>query len=122
MPHKTFMAFIWPSLLAMVLFIAIPIVSVAYQSLFIEHEQNLVQVESCGPFGCTQQLRVDNAAMAKLRSESPMGRFNGLGTYTNSGHLAVAEISQIYASSTSVRDFLGKIMNLPFYKAMVFTK
>ena len=52
MPHRTFLAFIWPSLFAMLLFIALPIVSVAYQSLFIEHEQVMVEVENCGPFGC----------------------------------------------------------------------
>ena len=39
MPHKTFFWFILPSLVAMLLFIALPIVSVAFQSLFIEHEQ-----------------------------------------------------------------------------------
>ena len=53
MKHKTFMAFIWPSLLAMILFIALPILSVGYQSLFIEHEQVLKEAKNCGPFGCT---------------------------------------------------------------------
>ena len=33
LPHKTFFAFILPSLIAMLLFIALPIVSVAVQSL-----------------------------------------------------------------------------------------
>ena len=69
MPHKTFLAFIWPSLLAMVLFIAIPILSVAYQSLFIEHEKVLIESETCGPFGCTPEISVDAAAMAQLCSE-----------------------------------------------------
>ena len=46
MPHKTFFWFILPSLVAMLLFIALPIVSVAIQSLYIEHEQVLVEVEN----------------------------------------------------------------------------
>ncbi|MEZ5776986.1 MAG: sugar ABC transporter permease [Paracoccaceae bacterium] len=121
MPHKTFMAFIWPSLLAMILFIAIPIISVAYQSFFVEHEQILVEVESSGPFGATKELRVDTAAMAKQREESPMGRYNGLGTYTNSGHLAIDELSQIFSTSGSFGETVSRIMNLPFYKALVFT-
>ena len=49
MPHRTFIAFIAPSLFVMLLFIALPILSVAYQSLFVEHEQVLITVENCGP-------------------------------------------------------------------------
>ena len=121
MPHKTFLAFIWPSLLAMILFIAIPIVSVVYQSLFIEHEQILITTETCGPFGCTPEVSVDAAAMAALREEAPMGRFNGLGTYTNSSHLAFDEIGQIVATSQDFGEIRSRIMNLPFYKALSFT-
>ena len=70
MPHKTFFAFILPSLIAMVLFIALPIVSVIVQSLHVEHARVLVEVESCQPFGgCTTETRVDTAAMAELRAE-----------------------------------------------------
>ena len=121
MPHRTFMAFIWPSLLAMILFIAIPIVSVAYQSLFVEHQQVMIQAESCGPFGCNQQARVDQAAMAELRAESPMGRFNGLGTYGNGSHLAFNEVGAAWSSSDSFGKFFAQVMNLPFYKALIFT-
>ena len=42
MKHKTFFWFILPSLAAMTLFIALPIVSVFIQSLFVGHEQVLV--------------------------------------------------------------------------------
>ena len=51
MKHRTFFWFILPSALAMLLFIALPVVSVAIQSLYIEHEKVMVTVESCGPFG-----------------------------------------------------------------------
>ncbi len=121
MPHRTFFAFILPSLVVMLLFIALPILSVAYQSLFIEHEQVLVEVNSCGPFGCSTQMRVDAAAMAELRAEQPMGRFAGLETYTNSRHLAFDEIAAIWRGSDSLGATLRGIMNLPFYKALIFT-
>jgi ABC-type sugar transport system permease subunit len=121
MRHRTFLFFILPSLVVMLLFIALPIVSVAYQSLFVEHEQVLVKVENCGPFGCTDEVRVDDAAMAKARAESPMGRFNWLGTYTNSSHLAVAEVGRLWRNSPDVGTALHGIVNLPFYSALVFT-
>ncbi|WP_299648817.1 sugar ABC transporter permease [uncultured Jannaschia sp.] len=121
MPHRTFLAFIWPSLLAMILFIAIPIISVAYQSLYIEHEQILVTSENCGPFGCTSSVSVDRAAMARLVEEQPAGRYNGLGTYTNASHLATDEIAAIVASSENFNEIRNRIMNLPFYKALIFT-
>ncbi len=121
MPHKSFLAFIWPSLLAMVLFIAIPIISVAYQSLYIEHEQILIEGETCGPFGCTPEVSVDSAAMLELRDREPAGRFNGLGTYTNTSHLAFDEITEIFATSDNFNQIRNRIMNLPFYKALIFT-
>ena len=80
MPHRTFIGFIWPSVLAMILFIALPIVSVAVQSLYIEHEQVLETVENCGPFGCKEVSIVNVEASEALNREAPLGRFNGLGT------------------------------------------
>ena len=121
MPHRTFFFFILPSLFVMLLFIALPIVSVAYQSLFIEHEQIMTEVESAGPFGTTIEMRIDTQAMQALRDEAPAGRFNGLGTYTDSGHLAFGEIGAIWAASNGIWDAIGKIYNLPFYKALFFT-
>jgi multiple sugar transport system permease protein len=110
-----------PSLFVMLLFIALPIFSVAYQSLFIEHEQVLVEVENCGPFGCETEVRVDTAAMAEAVAESPMGRFNWLGTYANASHLAFDEIGAIWRASDSLGSKLKGIFNLPFYKALTFT-
>ncbi|QQR41015.1 carbohydrate ABC transporter permease [Devosia rhizoryzae] len=122
MPHKTFFAFILPSLIAMVLFIALPIVSVVVQSFHVEHGRILVQVESCQPFGgCTTETRVDTAAMAELREEQPMGRFNRFGTYLNRGHLAVDEIGAILANNNGIGDIVTRIYNLPLYKALAFT-
>lgn len=105
----------------MLLFIALPIVSVGYQSLYVEHEQILVVGETCGPFGCNQEVSVDAAAMAELRAEKPAGQFNGLGTYTNASHLATDEIADIFATSENFTEIRNRIMNLPFYKALIFT-
>ncbi|MEL6750506.1 MAG: sugar ABC transporter permease [Pseudomonadota bacterium] len=121
MTHKTFFMFIAPSLLAMMLFIALPIVSVVTQSLHVEHEKVLIEVENCGPFGCQKETRVDTEATAKLIEEQPFGQFNGLGTYTNRAHLAFDELGAAWRSSQSVGSFISEIMNLPFYRALIFT-
>lgn len=122
MPHRAFFAFIFPSLAAMLLFIALPIVSVVMQSFYIQHEKVLVQVETCSPFGgCTKEGRVDAAATEKLRAEEPLGRWNGFGTYRDRNHLATAEIGDILANNAGFSDALSQIYNLPFYKALSFT-
>ena len=121
MPHKTFFWFILPSLAAMFLFIALPLVSVAVQSLFIEHEQVLKVTENCGPFGCKEETTVDVEATEQLRAEEPLGKFNGLATYFDRGHLAVNEASEAWQNRTSFRGFLSDLYNLPFYRALAFT-
>lgn len=105
----------------MILFIALPIISVGYQSLYIEHEQILIESETCGPFGCNTEVAVDAEAMEQLRAEEPAGRFNGLGTYTNASHLAFSEIGEIVSTSADFNEMRDRIMNLPFYKALIFT-
>ncbi|WP_271951245.1 carbohydrate ABC transporter permease [Ruegeria faecimaris] len=121
MPHGTFVRFVWPSFLAMILFIALPIVSVAMQSFFVEHEQVMREVENCGPFSCSTVLQVDLEATNALKADAPLGRYNGLGTYTNRGHLAFDEVSEIWAASESFGGFISGVYNLPFYKALFFT-
>lgn len=121
MRHRTFTWFILPSLAAMFLFIALPIVSVAVQSLFVEHEQVIVVSENCGPFGCTEETRIDTQATAALRDEEPLGRYNGLGTYANRNHLATQEVTEVWQQSSSLADFGRRLMNLPLYKALAFT-
>ncbi|MDW4499316.1 sugar ABC transporter permease [Sulfitobacter sp. D35] len=121
MKHKAFLWFILPSLAAMILFIALPIVSVTIQSLFVEHEQVMVEVENCGPFTCEKVLQVDRAATEAIREEAPLGRFNGLGTYTNRKHLAFEEVGAAWNTTESWGAFLGELLNLPFYKALIFT-
>lgn len=121
MPHRTFFWFILPSALAMLLFIALPIVSVTVQSLYLEHEQVLIEVENCGPFKCEMSVQVDNEATAALKEAEPLGRFVGLDTYFDRAHLAVDEVGELWGESSGFGNFLGSLMNLPFYKALAFT-
>jgi multiple sugar transport system permease protein len=121
-PHSTFFRFMGPSLLAMILFIALPILSIVVQSLFVEHPQVLVTSETCQPFGgCTTTTVVDSAATAQLRAEEPLGRFNGFGTYIDRNHLAFAELGEIFRNSDGLGDALARVYNLPLYKALAFT-
>ena len=121
MPHRTFFWFMLPSLTAMLLFIAFPIGSVILQSLHVEHEQVIIEVENCGPFGCTTETTVDQEATRAIREEAPMGRFNGIGTYLNRAHLATAEIGAAWNSTETWGEFFDIVFNLPFYRALAFT-
>ncbi|MGP6089347.1 carbohydrate ABC transporter permease [Antarctobacter jejuensis] len=121
MKDRTFFWFILPTLSAMLLFIALPIVSVFIQSLHIQHEQVLVVSESCGPFGCETTSEVDQEATRALREAQPLGKFNGLGTYFNRSHLALSEVAEEWRNSDSLGTFWNRVYNLPFYKALTFT-
>lgn len=121
MKHKTFFWFILPTAMAMLLFIAMPIISVVTQSLFTPHDQVFKVVENCGPFGCKDETIIDNDAMADLNAEKPLGKFAGLSIYFDRGHLAVSEVADAWTSSDSVGEFFSTINNLPFYRAMGFT-
>ena len=121
MKHRSFFWFILPTLSAMVLFIALPIVSVAIQSLYIEHEQVLVVTESCGPFGCNETTTVDTEATEALRQAQPLGQFNGLGTYLNRAHLAFGEIGEAWRTTDDMGAFFAAVFDLPFYQALAFT-
>ena len=105
----------------MLLFIALPIVSVVVQSLHIEHEAVLNEVENCGPFGCKKELVIDVEETKKLKLENPLGKFNGFGTYTNRNHLAFKEIQQAWIESEGFINFISMSLNLPFYRALAFT-
>ncbi len=121
MKHKTFFWFILPTATAMLLFIALPIVSVTIQSMYTPHEQVLREVENCGPFGCTKETSVDVAATEELRTAKPLGQFAGLDIYFDRGHLAISEVAAAWDSRDSLGGFARDLGNLPFYRAMGFT-
>lgn len=121
MKHKAFFWFFLPTALAMVLFIFLPIISVIIQSVYVPHEAVLETVTNCGPFGCTEETRIDQDATRALREAEPLGRFVGLQVYLDRGHLAVSEISALWADRNSLGGFIGAIQNLPLYRALSFT-
>ena len=99
MKHRTFFWFFLPTATAMLLFIAAPIVSVVFQSVFAPHPAVLVEVENCTPLvGCTTETTVDQEATRGLRKSKPLGRFVGLDIYLDRGHLAFAEISEAWST------------------------
>ncbi|WP_025770836.1 carbohydrate ABC transporter permease [Thioalkalivibrio sp. HK1] len=121
MTHRSFFWFILPTLTAMLLFIALPIVSVFIQSLYVGHEQVLVVSKSCDPFGCEEVTSVDTEATEALREAEPLGKFNGIDTYINRSHLAFAEVSAAWRDTENLGEFFRQIYNLRFYKALAFT-
>jgi ABC-type sugar transport system permease subunit len=112
----------FPSLFAMLLFIATPILSFGLQSLYVEHDKVLATSETCQPLsGCIQETYVDSAATEKLRQEKPLGKFVGFAVYEDRNHLATTELSTIFSTGKDVADVLAQMYNLPFYRALSFT-
>ena len=96
MKHSTFIWFFSPTALAMILFIAFPIVSVLVQSVHAPHKAVLVEVETCTPLvGCTIETSIDQEATRELREEKPIGRFIGLEIFSDRGHLAISEVKEL---------------------------
>ena len=121
MKHKTFFWFVAPSAIAMLLFIALPIVSVVMQSVYTPHEQVMVEVESCTLFGCTNMLVADADATAELNEAQPLGQFVGGEIFVDRNHLATSEISRLWNTRESLSGFVDDVTNLPFYGALTFT-
>lgn len=105
----------------MLLFIALPIVSVVIQSVFTPHAVVLVTVNNCSPFGCKDETMIDQEATREIREAEPLGRFVALDIYLDRAHLATKEIGEAWRSSEGLGNFLAKVQNLPFYRAMSFT-
>lgn len=122
MKHSTFFWFFMPTGLAMLLFIALPILSVVLQSIYAPHPAVLVEVETCTPLvGCTTETSIDQEATADLRAAKPLGRFVGLEIFKDRGHLALSEVKEIWSATSSFGEFFVRLSNLPFYRAMSFT-
>ncbi len=121
MKHSSFFWFILPTATAMLLFIALPIISVLIQSVHTPHDAVLIETENCGPFGCTTATTIDQEATRALRDEKPLGKFVGLDIYLDRSHLAVNEVAETWANTDSLGQFFSDLNNLPFYRAMAFT-
>ncbi len=121
MKHRTFFWFFLPTGLAMLLFIALPIVSIVTQSVFTPHEAVLITVENCGPFGCQEETTIDQEATAAIQEAEPLGRFVGLDIYKDRAHLAFDEVGAAWKTTATWGDFTSALANLPFYRAIGFT-
>lgn len=122
MKHSTFFWFFLPTGAAMLLFIALPLISVLLQSVYAPHPTVLVEVENCVPLvGCTKETTIDQEATRELREAEPLGRFVGLDIFLDRGHLAVSEAGEAWSSSATWGEYFNKLGNLPFYRAMGFT-
>ena len=95
----------------MLLFIALPIASVVVQSLFVQHEQVMIEVENCGPFKCETVIQADPDATAALRESAPLGKYNALKTYTNRNHLAFDELGDIWSTSETFFGLVSGVYN-----------
>jgi len=105
----------------MLMFVALPLISIVLQSFHTPHDAVLVEVENCGPFGCTTETTIDQAATEAVRAAEPMGKFVGFQIYLDRGHLAVTEVGLAWSNSESLSEFVSTIGNLPLYRALGFT-
>lgn len=121
MKHKTFFWFFAPTGLAMLFFIALPIVSIVTQSFYTPHDAVLIETKNCDPFGCKVETTIDQDATAELRSSKPLGKFVGFDIFLDRSHLATSEVALAWDTSDSWSNFLSAVQNLPFYRAISFT-
>ena len=121
MNHKTFFWFFFPTALAMILFIALPLTSIVSQSFHAPHEEVLLVAEICDPFGCETESTIDHQATEQLKQDKPLGRWVGFEIYADRQHLAFKEVAQFWQSRPSFTGFISSLNNLPFYRAMGFT-
>jgi len=105
----------------MFLFIALPLTSIVSQSLHTPHDQVLILVESCDPFGCKTETTIDHQASQQINEEKPQGKWVGFQIYSDRNHLALKEVGEFWENKTNFIDFVTSLNDLPFYRAMGFT-
>ena len=105
MKHKTFFWFILPTFLAMFFFITLPIISVSLQSFHTPHENLLITVENCDPFGCKKATTIDHDATKKLKENNPLGKYVGLDIYFDRGHLAIEQVKNLWSKTNNFFEF-----------------
>ena len=121
MKHKTLFWFILPTFLAMLIFIFLPLISIFLQSIHTPHENVLVMVENCDPFGCKKVTSIDHNAINDLKKTEPLGKFVGLDIYFDRGHLAIENVRILWKRNNNLFQFVNSLSDLPFYKAIFFT-
>ncbi|MGI9346932.1 MAG: carbohydrate ABC transporter permease [Gammaproteobacteria bacterium] len=115
MPRKTFWLFVAPSLTAMLLLIALPLLLVLGQSFFITQEMIETRVQqTCDPFGCKEET-VQIPQRAADGSIITRTRWVGLSNYRDL--LQPEQIAQAWKDRTLVQT----LSNIDFYRALRFT-
>ena len=118
MNQKTFFAFIGPSVLMMVLFIALPLATVLKQSFYINQPvYETLEVETCTPTFTGQVCSVDLKTVPVIGENGKVLKKNdfvGLLNYQN-----VIEFPRVIAAFADKS--LKKFMAIDFWKALRFT-
>ena len=124
MPHKTFFWFIAPSMIAMILLIAIPLGNVTYQSMFREYQKPLKEVQNCTVDFLTKKQKCITSVLVdteKLKEQKGIGEFIGLSLYGGYQMFAFEAIGREWEKRTNLGQFIGRVFNLPLYNALIFT-
>ena len=118
MKFKTFVFFVGPSMLMMLLFIAAPLVSVFQQSFYVSRAVlEKVEVETCTP-GFPDQICVTELRTQPILDENGNKiietEFIGLGSYRS--------VLELDKALDALRNWdLGELLTIDFWKALRFT-
>ena len=122
MKPRQFFAFVAPSLLLMLVFIALPLISVLVQSFQLTQNQfEVVEIERCTPgfFGGEEQCTTTTRSRPVLdENGTPVTetRWVGLDTYTS-----VVRPDRVAAAFSEGGRGFADLFNVPFWKALRFT-
>ncbi len=120
MKPRVFFAFVAPSMALMILFIALPLVSVLVQSFQVTQQvYRQVTVETCTPGfvtqNCVQEIK-SQAVLDENGRPEVQTRFVGFANY-----LQILQPQAVAAALSAGGGGLDAILNIDFYKALRFT-
>ena len=111
-------------MIAMILLIALPLVGITYQSMFREHQKPLKEVQTCTADFLTKTQKCETSVAVdfeKLKEQKGIGEFVGLKLYGGYKLFAFEAIGKEWEKRKSLSQFIGRLFNLPFYNALIFT-
>ncbi|KIN75668.1 carbohydrate ABC transporter permease [Sulfitobacter mediterraneus] len=118
MKFKTFAAFVGPSVLIMLIFIAFPLISVFWQSFNLTQPiYKTIEVETCTPGFLTQTCTLETQTIPELDEHGEViteTTFVGLQSYRN-----VLELDRFWAAVSE--GAWSKLQTIDFWKALRFT-
>ena len=111
-------------MIAMILLSALPLVGITYQSMFREHQKPLKEVQTCTADFLTNTQKCETSVAVdfeKLKKQKGIGEFVGLKLYGGYKLFAFEAIGKEWEKRKSLSQFIGRLFNLPFYNALIFT-